>query len=269
MKTKDQLLDFLNPSTTGRKHRALDLKINHLNRNERGEKKSASNAAQIPAWKRVLDVTCILGSLPLLLPVALLVMALIKSRSTGPVLFKQERVGFHGKKFYCYKFRTMHVSAESGSHESYLHHLMKSNVPMVKLDVQADPRIIPGGVILRSCGLDELPQLINVLRGEMSLVGPRPCLPYEYAHYLPDQKERFNAAPGLTGLWQVNGKNHTTFAEMIRLDIDYVRRQNLLLDLKIMLQTFPTLLIQMRESRQQKQQLARTVLPAVKVEHAS
>ena len=96
---------------------------------------------------------------------------------------------------------------------------MDSNTPMTKMDSKGDPRIIPFGWLLRSSGLDELPQLINVLRGEMSLVGPRPCLPYEYDRYLPWQRERFAAVPGLTGLWQVSGKNRTTFVEMIQLDI--------------------------------------------------
>jgi lipopolysaccharide/colanic/teichoic acid biosynthesis glycosyltransferase len=263
MKTKEQLMDILNPTATSRRHRAVDLKMQYLSRNERMEKASSSNLTKIPAWKRVLDTTFIVLSLPLVLPVMLVVMALIKHRSTGPVLFKQERAGFRGKMFYCYKFRTMHVLAKSDSHESYLKHLMKSDVPMVKLDTQADPRIIPGGLFLRSSGLDELPQLINVLRGEMSLVGPRPCLPYEYANYLTDQKERFNAAPGLTGLWQVSGKNNTTFAEMIRLDIDYTRHQSLLLDLKIMLKTFPAVIDQMRETQKRKQRLSGITRPGL------
>jgi lipopolysaccharide/colanic/teichoic acid biosynthesis glycosyltransferase len=265
MKTNEQSMYFLIPTPTSRRHRAVDLKMQYLSRNERAEKASASNLTKIPAWKRFLDVAFVLLSLPLVLPVMLLVMALIKHRSTGPVLFKQERIGFHGKRFYCYKFRTMHISAESNSHESYLKHLMESDVPMAKLDSQADPRVIPGGLILRSSGMDELPQLINVLRGEMSLVGPRPCLPYEYANYLPGQKERFNAAPGLTGLWQVSGKNHTTFAEMIRLDIDYTRRQSLLFDLKIMLKTFPVLINQIRETEKRKQRPSRTTRPGLMV----
>jgi len=105
---------------------------------------------------------------------------------------------------------------------------------------------------LRSSGLDELPQLINVLKGEMSLVGPRPCLAYEAAKYLPWQMERFNAVPGLTGLWQVSGKNRTTFTKMIQLDIEYARTKNLFLDLKIIFKTIPALLVQMRDTRLQR-----------------
>jgi len=125
---------------------------------------------------------------------------------------------------------------------------MNSEAPMAKMDVRGDSRIIPFGRLLRSSGLDELPQLINVLKGEMSLVGPRPCLAYEADNYLPWQRERFDTVPGLTGLWQVSGKNRTTFNQMIRLDIAYVRRKSLLLDLTIIFKTIPALLDQMWET---------------------
>jgi lipopolysaccharide/colanic/teichoic acid biosynthesis glycosyltransferase len=108
---------------------------------------------------------------------------------------------------------------------------------MTKLDAQGDDRLIPGAAFLRATGLDELPQLLNVWRGEMSVVGPRPCLPYEYAEYSDAQKARFAAAPGLTGLWQVSGKNRTTFKQMISLDIQYAQQKSLLLDLAIMVKT--------------------------------
>ena len=120
---------------------------------------------------------------------------------------------------------------------------------MMKMDRKGDPRIIPFGVLLRASGLDELPQLINVLRGEMSLVGPRPCVPYEYEKYLPWQKERFNSLPGLTGLWQVSGKNKTTFVEMIQLDIKYARNKTFWWDVKIIFMTIPVLIFQMLEAR--------------------
>jgi lipopolysaccharide/colanic/teichoic acid biosynthesis glycosyltransferase len=136
---------------------------------------------------------------------------------------------------------------------------MNSNTPMMKMDSQGDPRIIPFGVLLRASGMDELPQLINVLRGEMSLVGPRPCMPYEYDQYLPWQKERFGAVPGLTGLWQVSGKNKTTFVEMIQLDIKYAKNKTLWWDLKIILMTVPALIIQMLETRQARQASSRPV----------
>jgi hypothetical protein len=142
----------------------------------------------------------------------------------------------------------MFVDADTSLHQGHLHQLMNSNTPMMKMDSKGDPRIIPFGVLLRASGLDELPQLINVLRGEMSLVGPRPCLPYEYDKYLPWQKERFETVPGLTGLWQVSGKNKTTFVEMIQLDIKYTKNKNLWWDLKIILMTVPALIIQTLET---------------------
>ena len=118
---------------------------------------------------------------------------------------------------------------------------------MTKLDAYGDKRLIRFGGFLRASGLDELPQLLNVLAGQMSIVGPRPCTLNEYQGYLPWQKERFQALPGLTGLWQVRGKNRTTFNEMIRLDIEYARRQSLALDILIMIRTFPVLLHQIVE----------------------
>jgi exopolysaccharide production protein ExoY len=200
-------------------------------------------------WKRTLDVLLILLALPFLLPLVVFVALLIRSVSAGPVLFRQERVGLKGRRFMCFKFRTMFVDADTAMHKGHLHQLMNSNTPMMKMDSKGDPRIIPFGVLLRASGLDELPQLINVLRGEMSLVGPRPCLPYEYERYLPWQKERFGTVPGLTGLWQVSGKNKTTFVEMIQLDIKYAKNKTIWWDLKIILMTVPALIIQMLEAR--------------------
>jgi lipopolysaccharide/colanic/teichoic acid biosynthesis glycosyltransferase len=206
-------------------------------------------AVQELRWKRTLDILLILLALPVLIPLMLFVALLIRSGSRGPVLFMQERVGYLGRRFMCFKFRTMFVDADTSTHQGHLHQLMNSNTPMTKMDSKGDPRIIPFGLLLRASGLDELPQLINVLRGEMSLVGPRPCLPYEYEKYLPWQKERFGTVPGLTGLWQVSGKNKTTFVEMIQLDIKYAKNKTLWWDLKIILMTIPALIIQMLEAR--------------------
>ncbi len=208
--------------------------------------------AGLPTWKRALDVTAILLASPVLVPLALGIGILIRLVSSGPVFFKQERVGYRGSRFMCLKFRTMYCGAETRTHEGHLQHLMDADVPMTKMDDKGDSRIIPFGRLLRASGLDELPQFINILRGEMSLVGPRPCMAYEAARYLPWQLERFNALPGLTGLWQVNGKNKTTFTRMIQLDIEYARTKSLALDLKIIFQTVPALLVQLREVRQQK-----------------
>ena len=210
-------------------------------------------------WKRTLDVLLILLALPFLIPLALFIALLIRTVSIGPVLFKQEHVGHQGRRFMCFKFRTMFVDADTTLHRGHLHQLLNSNTPMMKMDSKGDPRIISFGVMLRASGLDELPQLINVLRGEMSLVGPRPCLPYEYDQYLPWQKERFETAPGLTGLWQVSGKNKTTFAEMIQMDIKYAKNKTLRWDSKIILMTIPALVIQMLETRRATRASARRV----------
>ena len=216
-------------------------------------KNSENNA--LPRWKRALDLAAILLAMPLILPLAVVIGVLIRLVSTGPILFKQERVGYRGSRFMCLKFRTMICGAETTTHQGHLQQLMAADVPMTKMDAKGDSRIIPLGKLLRASGLDELPQLVNVLKGEMSLVGPRPCLPYEAAKYLPWQLERFNAAPGLTGLWQVSGKNRTTFTRMIQLDIEYARSKTLRLDLTIILKTIPALVGQMRDVRQQKKNL--------------
>ena len=215
----------------------------------------------IPRWKRVLDTIAIVLALPILLPVAVVIAVSIRATSSGPFLFQQERVGYRGRRFMCLKFRTMHCGAETVTHQGHLNQLMTSDAPMVKMDATGDSRIIPIGKLLRSSGLDELPQLINVLKGEMSLVGPRPCLPYEADKYLPWQQERFTAAPGLTGLWQVSGKNRTTFTRMMQLDIEYAQTKSLWLDLKIIFKTIPALLVQMSDMRQKKKKRPVLVAP--------
>ena len=220
-----------------------------------------------PLWKRILDVVFVVLAFPVLLPLMVLIGIFIRIVSTGPVLFKQERIGYLGERFLCYKFRTMHVNADTGIHQGHLDRLMNSDAPMIKMDSSGDPRIIRFGRLLRSSGLDELPQIINVLRGEMSLVGPRPCVSYEYEKYLPWQRERFNTVPGLTGLWQVSGKNKTTFTEMIQLDIRYARSKTLWLDLKIILMTIPTLLVQVWETRVQNKPAGRAVSSKVTLSH--
>ena len=191
----------------------------------------------VPVWKSALDVVCIVVSAPLWLPLMLLLMLVTRLASPGPVFYRQRRVGLGGRQFLIWKFRTMKVSAETQTHERYFEELMRTNCVMTKLDANGDPRLAPFGRILRASGLDELPQIFNVLAGDMSLVGPRPCLPNEFANYEPWQRKRVNALPGLTGLWQVNGKNKTTFNDMIRMDLAYTSNMSLLLDIKIMLKT--------------------------------
>src|SRR5947207_4546049 len=167
-----------------------------------------------PVWKRTMDVVLSGAGLILLSPLLLVVAAIIKIVSPGPAFLKQERVGLHGEPFAFWKFRTMRVNADAGPHQNHLNELIATDTPMVKLDTRNDPRVFPFGRILRNTCLDELPQLINVLLGDMSLVGPRPCMAYEFQQYQDWQQRRFDAMPGITGLWQVSGKNKTTFTEM-------------------------------------------------------
>lgn len=203
--------------------------------------RGVAQEAEVPRWKRCLDILCIMVFLPILVPLGLVIAAMIKWVSPGPVLFKQERVGHHGRRFMCLKFRTMKVNSDVKVHQGHLNNLIKSNGPMQKLDVKGDPRLIPCGLMLRSLGIDELPQLLNVLRGEMSLVGPRPCIPYEFEQFPEDYKARCRTLPGLTGLWQVSGKNRLTFEEMMDLDLRYVRQQSLWMDMGILLRTTPAI----------------------------
>ena len=203
----------------------------------------------IPRWKRALDIACCLAALPPLAICTLFAAVLTTVASPGPILFRQERIGYKGRRFKLYKFRTMHGTAPTTSHQDHFSQLMCSNVPMQKLDAKGDARIIPGGSLLRASGLDELPQIINILKGEMSIVGPRPCIPYEYEKYSEWQRERTNTQPGLTGLWQVSGKNRTTFDQMIRLDIAYTQKRSFWLDAKIIAMTIPALCSQVVETR--------------------
>jgi lipopolysaccharide/colanic/teichoic acid biosynthesis glycosyltransferase len=201
----------------------------------------------MPRWKRVLDIVCVLIASPVLIPVMAVISVLIKLGSKGPILFRQERVGHLGQRFTCLKFRTMVTDADTSIHEGHCAQLIDSDLPMVKMDSHGDKRVVLFGRQLRATGLDELPQVINILRGEMSLVGPRPCLPSEYDRHLDWQKGRYNTLPGLTGLWQVSGKNSTTFNQMIRFDLQYDQDKSLWLDLTIMLRTIPAMITQARE----------------------
>ena len=211
---------------------------------------SATSVRSVPGWKAGLDITCILLLLPLWLPLMILLMLVTRIASPGPIFYRQKRIGLDGRHFSIWKFRTMRVSAETQPHERYFENLMRVDRPMTKLDAYGDPRLAPFGRVLRASGLDELPQIFNVLHGEMSLVGPRPCTPNEFAHYEPWQRRRVNCLPGLTGYWQVNGKNKTTFRQMIVMDLIYLRNMSIWLDLKIMLKTGTVMAGQFFESRQ-------------------
>ena len=203
--------------------------------------------ARLPQWKRIADLVLLACTAWIWLPLMLLVMCLVKLASPGPAFYRQPRIGYRGKQFMIFKFRTMRVHAETRTHEEYLEQLIVNDAPMTKLDA-LDPRLIPGGRFLRAAGLDELPQVFNVIRGEMSLVGPRPCTVVEFQSYRPEQRDRVNAAPGITGYWQVNGKNKTTFKEMIAMDIFYAKNMSLSLDLTIIWKTISVVIRQAIES---------------------
>lgn len=213
----------------------------------------------LPIWKRAIDLSCCLVALPVLLLTMAFMALLLGVRSPGPLFFRQERVGYLGRRFMLLKFRTMHPGADPVAHQSHVAELLRQNTPMRKLDGNRDPRLVPGGWLMRATGLDELPQIINVLRGDMSIVGPRPCIPYEYQLHSPPQRARFRAVPGLTGLWQVSGKNRTTFEEMVAFDLRYAETRSPLLDLRIIARTLPALWTQVRDVRTSQ----RSVVPAL------
>ncbi len=195
--------------------------------------------------KRGFDTIAVSLGLILLSPLLLLLAILIKLDSPGPVLYKQQRVGENGRLFMMFKFRSMHTNANPNLHKAYVTQLIKQNFGLEQtngndqhsLKLENDPRITRVGRFIRKASLDELPQLFNILRGEMSLVGPRPPIPYEVDLYQDWHKRRFEAIPGMTGVWQVRGRNRVSFDEMVRMDIEYIEHQSLWLDLKILLLT--------------------------------
>ena len=210
-------------------------------------------AKKVPTYKRLMDIIGASIGIALLAPLFLLVSIIIKIVSPGPVFFRQERVGHQGKTFRMWKFRTMTVGADQKKHQEYVASLIKNGSekdqtgqPMQKL--KNDSRIIPLGNLLRKSCIDELPQLFNVLVGEMSLIGPRPPIPYEVQEYQLWHRERFDVEPGMTGLWQVSGKNKTTFKEMIRFDINYARQLCWRLDARILAGTIPAIISQVKDA---------------------
>ena len=205
--------------------------------------------------KRTVDLLLAAVLLLLLAPLMLLIATLIKLDSPGPILFSQQRVGtkrqsgrrgstWKIRTFKVYKFRSMVHNADQSLHQAYIKAFVEgqvegSNGTGSQFKLTDDPRVTRVGRLLRKSSLDELPQLINVVQGTMSLVGPRPVPTYEVEQYQTQHHERLAALPGITGMWQVQGRGQVTFEEMIRMDIDYVRRQSLWLDLKILLLTIP------------------------------
>jgi lipopolysaccharide/colanic/teichoic acid biosynthesis glycosyltransferase len=194
--------------------------------------------------KRMVDIAGSVVGLILCSPVFLVIAASVKLTSKGPVLFKQKRVGQFGKQFVFLKFRSMRVNNDPAIHKAYIKKLITEEAPDAKTSngpvykIKNDPRITRVGKFLRKTSLDELPQLLNVLKGDMSLVGPRPPIPYELECYqLWHRRRILEMKPGLTGLWQVHGRSRTTFDEMVRLDLRYTKEWSLWLDFRLILLT--------------------------------
>jgi lipopolysaccharide/colanic/teichoic acid biosynthesis glycosyltransferase len=207
------------------------------------------HAGWYPAAKRALDL---LGATVLLLvsaPLWALVALAIRLDSPGPVLLRQVRIGRGGRPFTCYKFRTMTNDCDDGPHRRYVTEYINNGTPSEQSDGRSqyklghDPRVTRVGRLLRTSSLDELPQLLNVLKGEMSLVGPRPPLPYEVEQYRPWHMLRLDGLPGITGLWQVYGRSRVTFDEMVQMDIAYLGQTSLLQDIRLVVLTVPVVLL--------------------------
>ncbi len=199
--------------------------------------------------KRIFDIVATTAGGILISPVLLLIAILVRFSSPGPILFRQERVGRGGRKFWFYKFRTMAVQNDDSGHREYVVEMMKGgDAAAVDKDGKKfyklvdDPRVTSIGRFLRRTSLDELPQLINVLRGEMTLIGPRPCLPFEYDLYKDWQRKRLDVTPGMTGLWQVTGRSYVSFEDMVLLDLFYIANWSFGMDLKILLRTIPVVI---------------------------
>lgn len=193
------------------------------------------------AWaaaKRTFDVAFALVALVALMPILLLVAVAIRLDSRGPLLFRQRRYGREMRKFTVLKFRTMAADAPVHVHRDYIAILAAGGDDDAGLKkLTDDPRVTRVGRLLRTTSLDELPQLVNVLTGRMSLIGPRPAIVYEIDHYLPRHYERFSVRPGLSGLWQVSGRNEVGFTQMLDLDVEYARNCNFRTDLRVFVRT--------------------------------
>jgi len=199
------------------------------------------------ALTRLLDVTVAGSSLVILAPFMVVIAGVIRLTSPGPALFRQTRIGIHKQPFVMLKFRTMRVGSDHAIHQEFVRRELSGEDPrrpggrgLFKLE--QDYRVTRVGRLLRSSSLDELPQLINVLRGEMAMVGPRPALSWELELYQPHHHERFRVKPGITGLWQVSGRSRLPMTTALDLDTEYVRRRSLALDLRILVRTVPAVL---------------------------
>lgn len=208
---------------------------------------AVSTRTKRPTWddaaKRLLDLTCVVAGLVFMAPLIVVVAILVKLQDGGPILFGQERLGRNGRVFRCYKFRTMVVDAQAR-----LDALLATN-PNARAEwaldhkLRKDPRITPIGSFLRKSSLDEIPQLFNILMGDMSVVGPRPIVIGEIARYGVRFNHYCRVKPGLTGLWQVSGRNNTTYRRRVAMDTLYAARRNILMDVMIILKTIPAVIM--------------------------
>lgn len=207
-----------------------------------------SRTTRYRVTKRMFDLLFALFFLAMFSPLLIICAVLVRLSSPGPILFRQRRVGLSGREFIFLKFRSMYAGADHAPHREYVTAVIEGSAtqhaagrqPIYKLT--GDSRVTPVGRWLRRLSLDELPQLWNVLVGDMSLVGPRPPIPYELDHYLPRHLQRLAAKPGITGLWQVSGRSGTTFEDMVRLDLQYIARASIWLDVVILFKTIPAVL---------------------------
>jgi lipopolysaccharide/colanic/teichoic acid biosynthesis glycosyltransferase len=255
-KIQKGLQEHLGPETAAKIVISLHVFPQHWDRNDTGwaadSKLYPELQKQVPrkvvsrAIKRTMDIVSSAMLLALLFPVLVTIAAAIKLTSKGPVLFRQERMGRFGVRFSFLKFRSMYLNNTPTIHQEYVRQFIAGKEALNRPDSKApavykitnDPRVTPVGRFLRKTSLDELPQLWNVLIGEMSLVGPRPPVPYEYEIYDHWHRRRvLEMQPGITGLWQISGRSRTTFDEMVRLDLRYCRTWSLWLDLKILMAT--------------------------------
>jgi lipopolysaccharide/colanic/teichoic acid biosynthesis glycosyltransferase len=199
-----------------------------------------------PITKRALDLLITVPLLIVLSPVLAVIAVAIKATSSGPAFFRQPRIGLGEQPFTMLKFRSMVVSAPSDDRalrKAFADELAGVAQPENdSFKLHDDPRVTRVGKFLRATSLDEIPQLFNVVKGEMSLVGPRPALDWEHEMFTPEQRRRTDVLPGLTGLWQVSGRSHLATPEMVELDLEYVERASIWLDLQILFRTIPTLI---------------------------
>jgi lipopolysaccharide/colanic/teichoic acid biosynthesis glycosyltransferase len=201
-------------------------------------------AARPLAGKRVFDLVVASCLVCLFLPVLVAIWLIVRTTSPGKAMFRQTRVGRYGRPFVMYKFRTMHADSCDDIHREYVRKLLTEQLPPVGgakglYKIEADPRVTRVGHLLRRSSLDELPQLLNVVKGDMSLVGPRPALPYEAELFSTTHRARFLVAPGVTGLWQICGRSKLPMHEGLDLDLEYVQRRSFWLDLRILIKTIP------------------------------